>query len=60
LFEVPYDETLKPKIFTFNLLTRLGLKINPIKGAFDLILIVEHLGMIIDMLMGQFRAPTTK
>jgi hypothetical protein len=38
----------------------LGLKIHPTKGHFDPILIGEHLGMIIDMNVGQFVAPTAK
>jgi hypothetical protein len=60
LFEVSYDETLKLKVYTFTLLTGLGLKIHPTKGHFDPILIGEHLGMIIDMQVGQFVAPTAK
>jgi hypothetical protein len=60
LFEVSYDETLKLKVYTFTLLTGLGLKIHPTKGHFDPILIGEHLGMIIDMKVGQFVAPTAK
>ena len=57
-----YDETLKLKVYTFTLLTRLGLKIHPIatKGHFDPIVIGEHLGMIIDRKVGQFVAPTAK
>ena len=55
-----YDETLKLKNVTFDLLTGLGLKIHPTKGHFILILIGEHLGMIIDMKEGQFVAPTAK
>jgi hypothetical protein len=31
LFEMPYDETLKPKVYIFTLLPRLGLKFHPIK-----------------------------
>ena len=38
----------------------MGWKIHPTKGHFDPILIGEHLGMIIDMKMGQFVAPTSK
>jgi hypothetical protein len=48
------------KVYTFTLLTGLGLKIHPTKGHFDPILIGEHLGMIIDMKVGQFVAPTAK
>ncbi len=60
LFEVSYDETLKLKDYTFTLLTKLGLKIHLTKGHFDPILIGEHLGMIIDMQVGQFSASTAK
>jgi hypothetical protein len=60
LFDVSYDETLKLKDYTFTLLTGLGLKIHPTKGHFVPILIGEHLGMIIDMKVGQFIAPTAK
>ncbi len=56
LFGVSYDETLKRKNVTFDLLTGLGLKIHPTKGHFISILI----GMIIDMKEGQFVAPTAK
>ncbi len=52
LFEVSFDETLKQKVYTFTLLTGLGLKIQSTKGNFDPILIGERLGMIIDMEMG--------
>ena len=58
LFAVSYEETLKLENITFALLTRLGLKIHPMKGHFIPILIGEHLGMIIDMKEGQFAAPT--
>jgi hypothetical protein len=58
LFRVSYDETLKLKNVTFDLLTRLGLKINPTKGHFIPILIGEHLGIITDMKESQFVAPT--
>ena len=60
LFEVSYDETLKLKVYTFILLKGYGLKIHPTKGNFDPILIGEHLGMIIDMKVGQLVAPTVK
>jgi hypothetical protein len=60
LFEVSYDETLKLKVYTFTLLTELGLKIHPTKGHLDPILIGEHMGMTIDMKVGQFVAPTAK
>ncbi len=60
LFKVTYDETLKLKDYIFTLLTEMGLKILPNKGHFDPILIGEHLGIIIDMQMGQFVAPTAK
>jgi len=42
------------------LLTGIGLKIHPTKGHFDPILIGEHMGMIIDMPVGQFVATTAK
>jgi len=42
------------------LLTRRGLKIHPTKGNFDPIFIGEHLGMIIDMKVRKFVAPTAK
>ncbi len=60
MFEVSYDETVKQKVYTFTLLTGFGLKIHPTKGHFDPILIDEHMGMIIDMKVGQFVAPTAK
>ena len=34
-FEVSYDETLKLKVYTFTMLTRLWLKIHPTQGHFD-------------------------
>jgi len=40
LLEVPYDKTLKLKVYAFTLVMGLGLKIG------------EHLGMIIDMKVG--------
>ena len=60
MFEMSYDETLKLKVYTFTLLTGLGLKIHPTKGHFESILIGEHLSMIIDMKVGQLVAPTAK
>jgi len=57
---VSYHETMKPKVYTFTMLTGLGLKIHPTKGHFDPILIGEHMGMIIDMQVRQFVAPTAK
>ena len=48
------------KVFTFTLLTGQGLEIQPTKGHFVSIFIGEHLGMIIDMKVGQFLAPTAK
>ena len=42
------------------MLTGLGLKMHPTKGHFEPILIGEHLGMIIDMQVGQFTSPTAK
>ncbi len=60
LFEVSYDETLKLKVYTFAVLTGLGLKIHPTKGNFDPVFIGEHLGMIIDIKVEHFVAPTSK
>ena len=47
-------------VYTFTLLTGLGLKIHPTKVHFDPILIGEHMGMIIDMKVGQVVASTAK
>ncbi len=55
-----YDEIVKVKVYPFTLLTGLSLKIYPTKGYFDPILIGEHMGMIIDMKVGQFVASTAK
>jgi hypothetical protein len=60
LFGVSYDGTLKLKSVTFDLITGLGLKIHPTKGHFIPIIIGEHMGMIIDMMEGQFVAPLAK
>ena len=60
LIGVSYDETLKLKIVTFDLLTGLGLKIHPTKGHLIPILVGEHMDMIIDMKEGQFVAPIAK
>ena len=60
LFDVSYKETFKLKVYTFTMLRRLGLKIPPTKGHFLPILIGEHMGMIIDIQVGQFRAPIAK
>jgi hypothetical protein len=49
---VSYDETLKLKNVTFDLLTGLGLKIHLNKGHFMPILIGEHMGTIVDMKEG--------
>jgi hypothetical protein len=49
---VSYDETLKLKVYTFTLLTGLGLNIHPTKEYFDPILIGEHMCIIIKMKMG--------
>ena len=51
---------LKLKVYTFTLLTQLGLKIHPTKGHFDPIIIGEHMGMIVYMHVGQFVAPMAK
>ncbi len=48
-FKVSYDETLNPKVYSFTLLTGPCLKIHLSKGHLDPNLIIEHLGMIIDM-----------
>ncbi len=60
LFDVDYDSTLRLRVRTFDLLSGLGMEIHPTKGHFLPTLIGEHLGMIIDMQVGQFRAPTAK
>jgi hypothetical protein len=60
LLEVSYDETLKLEDYIFTLLMGLGLKIHPTKGHFDPAFIGEHLGMIIDMQVGQLIDPIVK
>ena len=60
MLEVSYDETLKLNFYNFTILSGMGLKIHSIKGHFNPILISDHMGMIIDMHVGQFVAPTEK
>ncbi len=46
LLEQSYDTTLKLKVYTFVLLTELGIEIHPTNMHFNPILISEHMGML--------------
>jgi hypothetical protein len=60
MFGETYDATLQLADYTFGLLRSLGLKVHPTKGNFLPILVWDHLGMIMDLEKGEFRAPSTK
>ncbi len=55
-----YDNTLVLKEKIFTLLSDLGLKAYPTKGCFIPIHVGRHLGMLLDYVLGEFRAPTAK
>ncbi len=60
MFAHGYDHTMSLKERTFALLLYLGLKVYTTKGYFLPTQVGEHLGMVLDYVLGEFRAPTTK
>jgi hypothetical protein len=55
-----HDDTLKLKETTFKLLDDLGLKVHPTKGFFYATKSGEHLGMVLEYVLGEFRARAAK
>jgi hypothetical protein len=60
MFAHGYDNTLALKERALKLLSDLGLKAHPTKGYFLPTQVGEHLGMVVDYVLGEFRAPTAK
>jgi hypothetical protein len=57
MFAHGYDNTPTLKERTCE---DLGLKVHPTKGYFLPTQVGEHLGMVLDYVLGEFRAPTAK
>jgi hypothetical protein len=55
-----YDATLLLRNRIETLLHRLGLQRNPEKGSWQPTQVGTHLGMTVDLMKGEFRAPTDK
>ncbi len=60
MFAHGYDNILALKERTFKLLLDLGLKVYPTKGYFLPTQVGEHLSMVLDYVLEEFRAPTVK
>ena len=60
MFAHGYDNTLLLKERTFKLLSDLGLNVHPTRGYFLPTQVGEHLGMVLDYVLGEYRAPTAK
>ena len=60
MFAHGYDNTLARKERTFKMLSDVGLKVHPTKGYFLPTQVGEHLSMVLDNVLGEFRAPTAK
>ena len=60
MFEDTYHKTQALATAIFALLASLGLKVHPTKGHILPIIVGDHLGMILDLENGEFRAPTVK
>ena len=59
-FKETYEAAVDLRAFIFSTLDDLGLVIHPSKGHRDPVQLGEHLGLLIDLHKGEFRAPEAK